>query len=157
MFQLRGLGAIPMSAYGAGGGPVVVESTSIDVPYLQPPMTYPGTLPPPTGGGGTYTPNAIFQLPTQPAMTYNPVGPTTNPPLPPPLPPPPPSVQPQIPVASNPANPNEPAPGGTQVYVAPPPWNAAWYKFGMSPKLWGLVVLALAAGIGGFAVYRSRR
>lgn len=153
MFQIRGLGAIPSSAYGAGGGPVVVAPNTIDVPYAQPPTMYPGTPPPPSGGTPPYQPPLLFQsIP----KTYVQPAPVVYPPVPDPLPPPP-VVTPQLPVATNPANPTEPAPSGTQVYVAPPAWNAAWYKGGMSPRLWGIAVLLLALGIGGYAVYRSRR
>ena len=148
MFQIRGLGAIPLSQYGVTKGPVLVAPSTFDVSPMQPATMYPTAPMTPVGGGGAPPYQPLSQL--VPGTMYEMPAPTVPPTMPPPLPAPP-VVSPPIPVApvaTNPANPDMPAPGGTQVSVAQP-WNQSWYRFGMSPKLWLGVGLGLLALVGG--------
>ncbi len=156
MLQLRSLGAIPLTQYGADRGPRLVAPSTIDTPYVPSTSTYPTTVPPaPTGGGGGGTAYPSYKPPT---FAYQSNAPTVQPNAP--------IVQPSLPapdaMPTNPTNPSMPAPAGTQVTpvnpasVGPAPWHPAWYKFGMSPKLWGLGLLGLAVAlIGGVAAHHA--
>lgn len=154
--QLRGLGVIDSNKIGASTlrTPMVMGGGTVET---VPATTGYPTVPTSTGGSGggaraTYGRGDIAVMtnaaqPSYPVMQPN--APSVEPPLPEPAPLPP--------MATNPANSSMPAPSGTQVTMQPAePWNPRWYKWGMSPKLWGLAALA-ALGVGVGVVLHRRR
>lgn len=161
MLQLRGLGRIDQVKIGVNGRPMI-NMTVLDVGPLTPASTgaYTSGGEGPHGGGRSGT--TIVVPTTAPASVKSPYGgpvwgpksaPTVQPNFPvPPLPTfPDPGVSP--PIATNPANPSEPAPSGTQVLVSgTPAWadklrgKGGWIAAGV-----GL----LAVGIAAFAGYHS--
>lgn len=125
--------------------PTTATQTTTYTPILT-------TNPPPTSGG-TVGPIPVVQG----TIVFPPSMPAAVPPPPPPPPavtPPAPIVPPPPPVATNPTNPTQPAPAGTQVvtegYYQPPFWTKATF---WKPAL----LIGGALAIGGYALARRRR